>query len=385
MKVFSAFMKIAKKNVVSIVMYLVLIIIVSSFTAQQNSKNNVSSFESKKTTIAVIDRDHTETSAAFKNYIGELQTLVELEDDKKVLQDALCFRAVHYILYLPEGFETSLINGEDIKLDTVEVPGSTAGIYLNMQMNQILSSLKNYLTLENTPSEAMQKTKDLMTVSASVSIHADSHVAKEVPTYYAFFALLPYAFLGLIITVIGLVLIAFNQPDLKKRTIASALSLRSRNMQITLGSIILSVGVLVVVFLVPLLLYGPDYLSDPLFGYILLNAVANLTFCVALGYLIGTISTKADHITIASTSLSLALSFIGGVFVPLSIMPKQVQIFSRFFPTYWYTTASDTLIANMTLSDVSRNNVLFSIAIQFGFALLTFGAAIILTKKKSQE
>lgn len=385
MKVFNAFFKITSKYKFSVIIYIVVAVVISSLSSQNNPNKEITAFVSSKVDMAVIDRDHSVTSQGIYQYLDGIHNLEEIKDSKEVFQDELFFRNIEYILIIPENFEQDLIAGKDVKCESIEVPNSMSGIYVNMQIEQLMMLLRNYLTLGIEPQEALSKALLLVDQSSKVTIEEEETTTTIIPKYYNFFALMPYPLLAILIGTLGIILLVFNQEDLKKRTICSALSLKKRNLLLSIASFIVSFGVLLILLVIPLFLHGTDMLSNPLYKYLVLNAFAFLIVAMSVGFLAGIISKKGEHVSIYSTSISLILNFLGGVFVPLSLMPDKVIIISKFLPTYWYTQAIESIAKNRILEGKSLDNVLFSIGIQFIFAIVIFGVALVISRKKAQE
>jgi ABC-2 type transport system permease protein len=384
MKVFNTFFKITYKNKFTFILYIIIFVAISSMTSQ-NNPTQVESFESSKVSMAVIDRDHSVTSQGIYDYLDGIHNLVEVKDSKEAFQDELYYRNVAYILIIPENFEKDLIAGKEVNCENIEVPGSISGIYVNMQLEQVIKILKNYLTIGIEPQEAWNKTLTIVNQNTKVTVDVEETTATSIPKYYNFFAIMPYPLLAILIGALGIILLVFNQEDLKRRTICSSLSLKKRNSQLAIASFIISFGVLIILLIIPFFLYGSEMLSNPLYKYLLLNSFAFLIVSMSIGFLAGIISKKEEHVSIYSTSVSLFLNFLGGIFVPLSIMPEKVVFFSKFLPTYWYTQVIEVLAKNRVIEGKSLDTVLFSIAIQFAFALAIFGIALVISRKKAQE
>lgn len=385
MKVYSTFFKIIKKNIGTIILYIGIFVFVSLLSASFGSTPSVTSFEASKTKMAVIDRDNSTTSQGIYDYLSKTQQLIELEDDIEVFQDELFYRNISLIIIIPENMEADLIAGKEIQLESIEEPNSQAGIYIELQLEQYLSTLMNYLNLGINPDEALVKTNDLMNKQTEVSIQASETAVSSTPKYYNYFALMPYALTGIMVSILGLVLLAFNQEDLRNRTICSSFSLKKRNLSLVLGCLTLAVGILLVLLILPLLIYGTDMLSSPVYIFFVLNAVAMTIFSASLGFLIGLISKTVDHVGAYGTTFSLGLNFLGGVFVPLSVMPEGVKNVSKFFPTYWYSTTSTILAENSKITGNNLNEVIYNILIQVGFAVVIMGVALVYSRKKNQS
>ena len=103
MQVFNCFFKIVKKNAVGMGIYFGVFLLLSIFMSQFTADTQKVQYEDARLSIAVIDRDGSEASRALTEYMGNRHDLVELNDEKEEIQDALFARLVEYVLIIPEG------------------------------------------------------------------------------------------------------------------------------------------------------------------------------------------------------------------------------------------------------------------------------------------
>lgn len=385
MKVFNTFFKITKKNIGTLFIYLVIFFGVSILNAMFGNNNQVESFESAKITMAVIDRDQSTSSQGIRNYLSQNHYLKELKDDKEVFQDELYNNNVSYILIIPKNFQQDLIAGKEVKCENIQTPNSFSGMYVNMQLEQYLKLLKNYLSLDVDPEIAVEQTLSLTSQNTQVSMRVKETTAHEVPPYYAFFALMPYPLAAILISMLGVILLIFNKEDLKKRMICSSLTLRKRNFQLALASLLISFIVLLLLIVLPLVIYGTGMFANPIYKYLVLNSFAFLFVAMSLGFLAGTLSKTDEHVAMYSTSFSMLLCFLGGVFVPLSLMPEKVIYFSKLLPSYWYTQGIEIMQKNRIIVGETYHNLMCNIGIQFLFAIVIFGISLVISRQRAQE
>ena len=384
MIVFKTFFKLLAKNKWSIVINLVVFLGIASIAVRSGSPEDQINFKDIKLKLAVIDRDQSTTSIELKSYIGELHQLTELEDDPVVFQDELYFNSVYEILIIPAGFEEGLFSGKDIPLEIIEAPDAGVTTLANIQFDQIIRFLKTYFALGLEPSEAMTKAKEIMQTNASVNIQLDNHSLEEAPSYNYYFQYLPYPMVAILISCISLILIIFNEKDLKNRTVCASFSLKKRNLELSLANIMVSIIIWIILMIFPFILYGTDMIHSGVYGYYLLNSFSFLIVSFSISYLIGIFSNSEEAVSVFSTSVSLGLCFLGGVFVPNSVMSKQVLYFSKFLPSYWYVITNELIGKNTELVGNDLKDVIYGILIQLCFAIAIFGISLAVTKRKTQ-
>ena len=84
MPIFRCFYKIIWKNKVSLFVYMGIFIMLSVLLSGNASSNPVAVYNDTAIPVAVIDRDHSESSVALKAYISERQKMVELADESEI-------------------------------------------------------------------------------------------------------------------------------------------------------------------------------------------------------------------------------------------------------------------------------------------------------------
>jgi ABC-2 type transport system permease protein len=80
--------------------------------------------------------------------------------------------------------------------------------------------------------------------------------------------------------------------------------------------------------------------------------------------------------------ITLGMSFLGGVFVPQSVMSKSVLSVGRFLPSYWFVRANDAIGELSRFDPGSLRPIYGSILIQLGFAAALFSVALLLSKER---
>ena len=112
MTVSRAFWKIALKNIGTIIMYTVILVM---FGTMNMSANNTSlQFEARKPAIVVFNED--ENVGITKSFVDYLEKNTEIKSDYKdddKLKDALFYEQVILVLEIPKGFHQDLTFGNE--------------------------------------------------------------------------------------------------------------------------------------------------------------------------------------------------------------------------------------------------------------------------------
>lgn len=386
MQVFKAFFKIAQKRLPSICIYFVIFVTLTfllSGNGQEEAEDLSTSTDSLN--ICVLDEDQTDASEALTDYLGSIHNLVTLDNDKEVIQDNIYYRYVSYVLTIPKGFEDNLLNGNtENLLANIKVPSSFDGNYVDQQITEYMSTLNLYLNggydLADAISQTASSLSDEIDVTA-VSFQADQEQS-SVQMFY-FFQYLPYIFIVLLINGLAPIIITFNKKELGERISCSALSLSSKNRQISLACIVYCLITWLIFMVVGCIAYGSQMFSAA--GRMcMLNSFIFLLIGGGFTILISCFSPDFNILNLFSNVLGLGLGFLGGVFVPQWLLADNVLSFAKFLPTYWYVKANN-MIGGLSSEGFVTGNYWFYLGIEFLFVVALFCISLCATKLNRQQ
>ncbi|MDL2236999.1 ABC transporter permease [Christensenellaceae bacterium OttesenSCG-928-K19] len=380
MQVFKCFLKIVRQNIGMLIMYLMIFIILVAAFSNFGSTQQLESYSDTKVNLAIIDRDSSGASRALTGILAERHTLISLPDDVQALQDALYNRDVAYILFIPAGYEQTLLSGKSPMLENAQIPSSYSGEYVTHLVEGYTSTLGVYLGAGFSLADALINTaNDLSSQAAVTMTHPEG---AEAPGIYYYYKYLSYAVLLMIIFGLCPVLMVFNQKQIAMRMNSSALPLRSKNFGLGLGAIALAAICFAVLILFGFIMYGSDMLQSGAL-ICLLNAACFLATSVTLAFLIGQLSKSGNMLSALANAVGLGLSFLGGVFVPLEVMGSDMQRIAQLFPTYWYVHVTDLSIGSGAASQLTTE-MAQSMGIQLLFAAAFLAAALVVSRQKQR-
>ena len=137
MTVFKAYMKIAKKNIWLILMYMGIFIAVTVMF-QAFAGDREQEYTAQSVSVGVITEDRGSAAQSLIRYIGSINEVTELSDDREILQENLFYRNVEYIVRIPDGFMERCILGDE-KLQVTTVPGTYSGYYVERQITNFIN------------------------------------------------------------------------------------------------------------------------------------------------------------------------------------------------------------------------------------------------------
>lgn len=370
MTVFKGYMKIIGQNKMLILLY-VAIFFGCTILFQSTAGKTETSYQAEKLNIGIVDEDGGSLAESLTEYLGNLHHLIPIENDVSEIQEKLYYREVDYVVRIPKNFYEKCIEGDE-KLSVTKIPDTYSGSYVDQQINSFLNNARTYQASGFTEAESASALEKAQSVKVMFS--NDEKSAEDAPYVY-YFRYMPYLFLALFGFVMGNILIVFQNPNLKKRMVASPVSGRRQSLEGILCLSLAGLTLWIFVIVIGILFYGRDFYTSENFVYYLLNSASMLFVDIALAYLMGTIAPNRDALTGIANIISLGMCFLGGVFVPLEFMGSHVKAVSHFLPVYWYEKAND-LLANFAHMTVSVREQFFKAVI---IQLVFVGAFICLT------
>lgn len=389
MQVFELYFKLLNHYKGIVIMYLSIFLgLALAMSAVLSADSGEDTFEAEKLDIAIIDRDGATLGDALKDYFGESNHLVDIEDDEDAILNELYWRQVDYVLIIPEGFEASLLSDdtEKMALQSIQVPGDFDADYFEAELDLYTSKLSALLSAGMSMSEAQQEIVKLRQKETQVTM-ASFVNENQNDRCTTFFVYVPYLFMALGIHGVGMILLRLNEKEVKARMECGALPVRNRIIGLTGAMLLYGLMLLLIVLLVVGILSGGSIYTDSRFPYFLLNMTAMLLLGLSLGFLTGTVA-KSEAVVIGVVNVvSIAFCFLGGIFVPLEFFSEGVCKVARFVPTYWYVVTNTTIGAMKEVSSEFLRQVLSQTGLVACYALAIFAVTVLIIsgRRKRRE
>lgn len=384
MPVYKLCMKIIKRNIPNLLIYIavflgVSILVTTTAASPQKTENE---FQSNKSSIAFISEEDSPLIEGLKKELSKVARFVDLPNEKEALQDALFFRRIVYILRVPDGFTQRFMNNQDVLLEKTMVPDSASSAYIDLSVDKYLNTAKFYLEhmdgitqeslvslLSENLSEEAKVTMPPVPVKANLDNLAYSY------NYMA------YSLLSILILGMSAIMIALNNKDLSQRVSCSPISEMKLNLQFILANLTFAGFSWLIQFVASFLMNIKNMMTMNTVFFIISSLV--FTICgTALGFLIGSLGKKAEAISAITNVVVLGSCFLSGVFVPAQFLGKTALKIASLTPTYWFVRANNR-IAQLTQFNFSNiKPVLSDVAIVFCFALAFFSLALVIRKKR---
>ena len=389
MRVFKACILIMKRHIGALLIYLFVFMGLAVVIAKMNENTYTPDFETERPTFAVINRDgESPLYESMLTYLADYGTLVTLEDDKEVLQDASFFHAAEVIFIIPDGFIKSLESGNAASIETMARHDSTYSYYLTSFVDQYWNLVEKYGKLM----PDMEDEDIARTVIADLSVHGEVEKkqfmeSSPLPNAYIIFCQIqPYILLVLIILCTSTIFMAFRHSDLHMRNLCSPM--RSGSMSLALMAY---AGIITVVVWLLLNLIGLVWCHEALaavdrriIGLILMNSLCYSLVSMTLALTVSLFINSEDAQNSVANFLSLGMSFLGGVFVPQEMLGEKVLAVGRFTPTYWYISALTRICSLNTFDSEAMAPIWQGLLIQAAFLVALFCVFLAVNKYKNK-
>lgn len=386
MSTFKTALRMALAHPFYLLIYTVFISLMGVFIAASVSWNSsqLTEYKPYDANVIVVDRDGSDLSRALTKHLGSRFDLVTgVGDDTYDLADALSKSnsakgSADCVFFIPEGFEDDLVAaaraGESLpKLDVTYGAGTMAAALSSAEASRWISLAGAAAALEPTASngDVAKAAEHAAAKRAEVQIErvkVDSAAAATLESYFNFGA---YAIISSVIVSVGLVFSGMNEPERVRRMDAGPISERQRSLAV-FAAAVLTVCIWFVSSMMGVVGFA-GAVAEVGVGRVCLALAATFALActpLAVGFALSSLGAREELLNGVGNLLGMLMTFLGGAWMPLSLMGPAVQTVAHFVPTYWVNDAIGKALA----SDLT-SAVLGDIACDLGVTVL-FAAAI---------
>ncbi len=377
MTVFNTFWKVINKYKGTIILFTVMLIAFGGINT--TTSNNSLDFTNNKPDIVIINND--QNKGLTKNLIAYLKENTNVKDikDEEEIDDALFYRQVNYIIYIPKNYRNDILSGINPKID-IKATDDYDSSLAEMILKKYLKTQEVYSKTTSNEQELIEKINTNLKTKSEVSITSTVNTDKtsKVSGYYNFAS---YSIMYTIIFIICMVLASFNEKTIKKRTIISSMNYKTHNKLILKASFLYSIIVWLLFMILGIILFPDTVIS--LRGLIYtINAFIFTFASLTLALLISSLSSNKNAITGIANVVCLGSAFLCGAFIPSTWLPETVIKISRIFPTYWYVNSNDLLSSLEKINLNSLEPIIINMLVVLLFSLIFIVLTNIISKKK---
>lgn len=386
MQVFKVFIKVLKSKWLSSLMYMIVFVAIAIPMAKE--KTAESKFELNSLKIAVFDKDDTPESQELINLIKKNNEIVDIDEDKNKILDSLYSESIDYALIINEGYSSSLAAGNtDGLFGSYHVHDSYSVVYMGQFLNEYAASVKACTVSGMDITEAVKTVGSSFSEETEVSMLSEEKNSSDMPKFFGgYFRYMPYIIISAILNALCPVILTMTRRDIRYRTNCSCLRPSSFTLQLYAGSTVFVLVQWLVLIAAGMFIFGGMYSGRQWLA--VLNSLIFTMVSTSLTVFIASFDPSEKVISLLTQILGLGMSFLCGIFVPLSMLSDSVLAFSRFLPAYWYVKANELICSDVgfgrvfSISDSSSagGDLLLYMGIELGFAV-TFAVLSVLVHR----
>lgn len=371
MIVFKTILKILNKLKGLIILYTIMLI---SVTLVNQTSGNVDSFEEVKPSVIIVNNDKSKNGVT-NHFIKYLENHMEVKDidigNEEKIDDALFYRDVSLVVYIPDGFGEDLLDNNDVSVE-YKISGDKGSSYGKMLVQNYFDSFNIYNNYYD-GDELFDRLDNALNVDVNVEVKSkvDTNSLSRMARFFNF---LNYAILAGCVYSISMILASLKSENVRKRTIVSSYDYKKYNHIVLEACSIVIIGMWILYMILALIIFKDLFISMNGLWYVINSFVFSLC-SLCIGFLIGNITQNKGAISGIVNVVSLGSSFLCGCFVPFEFMPDYVIKIAHIFPTYYFVINNEALkvMDNFSLSSVSPLILNMGIVLIFGvcFVIIT--------------
>lgn len=378
MTVFKTFWKVVNKYKGTFIMYTIMLIVFGSMNTLSNKDNNV--YVDSKPDILIVNNDEEiGITGNLINYLKENSNIVNIKDTEEARNNALFYRDVSYIIYIPKNYRSDVLKGNNPEIDI-----KTNNTY-DSSFTEIM--LTRYINIQNVYAKYIDNEEELINaINSNLVNHTNTIMTSKIDTnnltrLSRFFNFASYSIMAVVIFIICLTLTSFKEDNIRKRITISSMPYTKHNRQILLASLIYSLIVWIIYVILGIIIFNKEMFT--IRG--LIFSINTLIFCfcaLTIALLISSSVNNKNAITGIVNVVALGQAFLCGAFIPTEFMPSSVLKMAHILPAYWYNNTNDLLSIITEINISSLKPILINSGVLILFSLVFIVINNLVTKKK---
>lgn len=378
MIVFNAFFKVVKKYIGVIILYTVMLISFGSINYATNNENMT--FSNRLPDILIINNDEeVGLTKNLINYLKENANVLDIENDEEKINDAIFYREVNYVIYIPKNYRVDTLNKLNPTLD-IKSANDYDSAYTSMLLTRYLNVQNTYLKYTNNENELINSINNNLSYKTNIEITSKLDTSK-LTKISRFFNFASYSIMAVIIYIICLVISSFNKDAVKKRTIISSMNYKKYNKYILLSSFIYSSIIWILYVILSFIIIGSSMFSLRGLIYILNTFIFSFV-ALTLALLISNLIKSKGAISGIVNVIALGQAFLCGAFIPSEFLGENIIKYSKILPAYWYNNSNDLLSTIEVINIVNLKPILLNMIVLVIFAVIFIVINNIVSKHK---
>lgn len=378
MTVFKTILKVLNKLKGTLILYTVVLISVTAIN--QTSGNNITNFEEAKPDVLIVNKDKENSiSKGLEDYIAKHAEIKKIDiNDEEKINDAIFYRDVNYVIYIPENFGSDILNGKNPTLE-YKSSGDEYSSYSEMLVEKYIKTSLIYRDYY-TDDELVEKINEVVDTNIKTELKTTLDTSK-LSSMTKYFNFLNYALLAGCVYCISMILSIIKETNVRKRTIISSFDYKKYNRIVLLSNSIVIFAMWVLYMILGTILFKDLMLTSNGLAYII-NSFVFALCSLTIGFLIGNITQNKNAVGGIVNVVAIGTSFLCGCFVPFEYMPSYAIKIAHILPTYYYVSNNELIKATETFSLDVIKPLLINGGIIIGFSLVFIFLTNYISKKK---
>ena len=370
MTVFKTFWKIVNKYKGTIILYTVMLISFGGINLASN--DTTTTFTSTLPNIAIVNNDQKSVlTNNLISYLSENSKVVDIENDEEKINDALFYRDVSYVVYIPKNYTNDVLKGMNPTINIKSTNDYTSSLE-EMMLTDYLNLQNTYLKLTTDQAKLTNYINDTLKDKSEVVLTSkvDTKSLSKVSRYFNFAS---YSILAVVIFIITLVLTSFKEKTVNKRIVVSSMNYKKHSGLILKSSLLYALIVWALFSLLAIILLGKSLLN--IRGLLLiLNTLVFTLQALTFALLISSLVNNKDAIGGIVNVVALGSAFLCGAFIPSMYLPEKVVSISHIFPAYYYNNSNNLVtsleVINLTTLKPFITNIMMMLVFMLVFIVL---------------
>ena len=378
MTVFKTFLKVLNKSKVPIIIYTVFLIFFGGFNMQ--TSDNSTNFVESKPDIYIINEDEEEgITKNLIEYMSKYSNKIELPNEEEAIDDALFYRDVNYIIYIPKNYRNDFLNGNNPEIK-IKSTGDYQASLASMMLERYIKVANLYQKSITSEEKLIEKINNTLLEETQIEITSklDTHHLEKASFYYNF---ANYSLLAGCVYVICLILSSFHESKIAKRTIISSMNYKQHNRKLLVSNSLFAIVLWAIYVLLSFILVGNIMFTMHGVVYIVNSFI--FTICaVSISFLIGNLVNNKNAINGIVNVIALGSSFLCGAFVPMEWLPDIVLKIAHVLPSYYYIKSNELLTELEVVNIETMHEIIGNMGIILLFTIGFIILSNIVAKKK---
>lgn len=177
--------------------------------------------------LLINEDDNAGITKGLTEYIESNCTIVDVKNDEDAINDALFYRDVNYIIYIPQHYGEDFLKGLNPEIQ-IKSTGDFQASYAEMLLSRYIKVAGIYSRYIEDEQELTAAIRDTLSKQTQVEITSklDTNRLTKAAFYYNF---ANYSILAGCVYVICLILSSFKDETIRKRTIISSMEYKKYN------------------------------------------------------------------------------------------------------------------------------------------------------------